>query len=100
MSAKRLRWLAVVFLLGCTAGAVAAPVPPAALLQELYARVELEQLFPDSKTFADAVPRQDPAAILAEYRSHRYSREELLAFVGRNFDLSQQQAPVAVQDLP
>ena len=41
---------------------------PADLFGPLYAQVELRRLFPDSKTFADATPRQAPSDILAAYR--------------------------------
>ena len=47
----------------------AQPLPPSTLFQDLYARVQNEHLFPDSKTFADAVPKKSPAAILADYRA-------------------------------
>src|SRR5262249_44398456 len=62
------------------------PVPPSALFKELYARVELERLFPDSKTFADAEPLEAPAQILAEYRARRpHTKAELAAFVRARF---------------
>lgn len=103
---RRLRWrpglAAALLLLGCAAGAAAQPRDrsPAQLFQELYARVEMEQLFPDSKTFADMVPLREPAAILADYRSRHYSRSELAAFVGRNFMLPAQPKAQAVTSLP
>ncbi len=64
------------------------PPPPSALFQELYARVETEHLFPDSKTFADAVPRQSPAAILSDYRAKPpQTKAGLLVFVQAHFAL-------------
>jgi alpha,alpha-trehalase len=64
----------------------AAPLPPAALFQELYARVQTEHLFPDSKTFADAIPKREPAAILADYRGKApRTKAALAAFVREHF---------------
>ncbi|WP_322042377.1 alpha,alpha-trehalase TreF [Paraburkholderia sp. J67] len=46
---------------------VTAPKPPSELFGQLYRDVELAQVFPDSKTFADMVPNDDPTKIVAEY---------------------------------
>src|ERR1700753_3501197 len=35
----------------------------------LYRAVELAKVFPDSKTFADMIPRDQPEAIMAAYQS-------------------------------
>jgi alpha,alpha-trehalase len=44
-------------------------------------------LFPDQKTFADAVPREPPSAIMAEYdREKPLAGFDLKAFVDRHFD--------------
>lgn len=40
-------------------------------LQELFHEVQLQPVFPDSKTFADCVPLQEPAYILQAYREQR-----------------------------
>lgn len=45
----------------------AAPLPPSELYGQLYRDVELAQVFPDSKTFADRVPNAPPAKIVADY---------------------------------
>ncbi len=74
-----------------TAPVETAPVPqgPAELFGPLFARVQLERVFADGKTFADAVPRRDPAVILSEFRrDNPQGREALRAFVERHFDLS------------
>ena len=34
----------------------------------LYEAVQKANIYPDAKTFADAVPKQDPQTILAQYR--------------------------------
>jgi alpha,alpha-trehalase len=79
--------LAVLLFAGVGARAGAAePPPPSVVFQELYSRVETERLFADSKTFADAVPKEAPSAILSEYRAHPPStRAELEAFVAARF---------------
>ena len=65
---------------------------PADLFGPLFERVQMEKVFADGKTFADAVPRGAPAAILAAFhRETPAGRDALRAFVGRHFDLS---APV------
>ncbi len=49
-------------------GIPAALASPAELYEELFARVQLERVFPDSKTFVDAIPDRPPAQILRLYR--------------------------------
>jgi hypothetical protein len=39
------------------------PPPPQVLLGDLYADVELGQVFPDSKEFADATAKSPPEAL-------------------------------------
>ncbi len=65
----------------------AAKVPtPADTYQELFHQVQVRRIFPDGKTFVDAVPRRAPARILADYRAHaRFSDAELKRFVRVNF---------------
>jgi alpha,alpha-trehalase len=64
------------------------PSTPSALFGELYARVQTERLFPDSKTFSDAVPKKSPDAILSDYRARTpRTREALAAFVRERFIL-------------
>jgi alpha,alpha-trehalase len=38
------------------------PVAPQVLFEDLYADVELQRIFPDSKEFADATPKLPPPA--------------------------------------
>ncbi|HUD30143.1 MAG TPA: trehalase family glycosidase, partial [Novosphingobium sp.] len=64
-----------------------APVQtPADRFGDLFVAVQEGRIFADGKTFVDAVPKRDPAAIMADYRAaaHR-SREALTAFVLANF---------------
>ncbi|MEH3108169.1 MAG: alpha,alpha-trehalase TreF [Sphingomonas fennica] len=64
----------------------AARQPPAELYGPLFARVQTERLFPDGKTFADAAPKRDPQAIMADYTAAAPATAEALrAFVLANF---------------
>ena len=59
---------------------------PADLYGPLFEAVQLERVFPDSKTFVDMIPREAPAAIMAAYRSEKPTgRAALAAFVARHF---------------
>ena len=42
------------------------PTPPDQHWQPLFQQVQGTHLFPDQKTFADAVPKRDPAALVAD----------------------------------
>jgi alpha,alpha-trehalase len=56
----------------CAGVAHAAPVAtPAELYGELFEQVQLERVFPDGKTFVDALPVRAPEQIMAEYRESR-----------------------------
>ncbi len=43
------------------------PPPPSVIFGDLYRAVEMAQIFPDQKTFADAIPNEPPAAIMKAY---------------------------------
>jgi Neutral trehalase len=65
-----------------------APQSPDVLLGPLFNDVQSAKLFPDQKTFADAVPNSDPLMILADYRMQRNQRSfDLRHFVDVNFTL-------------
>ena len=69
-----------------TSGPVVAT--PADLYGALYRAVQLAHVFPDGKTFADAVPRRDAGAILNDYRTqHPRGADALRRFVLANFAL-------------
>ncbi len=75
--------------------ATAAPLPasPRALFKDLFDAVQQAQVFADSKTFADAVPKLPPPQILALFHAAKpRSREALRAFVAENFTLPEQVA--------
>jgi len=77
------------------------PVPPAQLYGALFAAVQEAGLFADSKTFADAVPLRDPAAIVAAYaREAPGDAEALRHFVAANFALPEEPATAARPGAP
>jgi alpha,alpha-trehalase len=87
------RWFhAAAALLVCVAGAFArdvAPQSPAALYGELFDRVQRERIFPDSKTFADAIPKAAPAEIVSRYEERKQRADfSLRDFVAENFTLA------------
>lgn len=64
----------------------AIPQAPDLLLGQLYIDVQTAKLYPDQKTFADAVPRRTPASIVADYQAKRQRRSfNLRTFVDKNF---------------
>ena len=68
------------------ARASAWPAPPSVEFGDLYRAVEMAGLFADQKTFADAVPREPPISIMAEYdREKSLPGFDLRAFVDRHF---------------
>lgn len=69
-----------------TSDARGTPETPAQAFGPLYAQVESARLYPDSKTFADAVPLQAPRTILDDFAKERpATSSELRAFVERHF---------------
>jgi alpha,alpha-trehalase len=68
--------------------AAAIPQAPQVLFKGLFIAVENAQLYADSKTFADAVPKFAPEEILARYaEANPVSPEALKSFVAANFSL-------------
>jgi alpha,alpha-trehalase len=68
--------------------AVGAEPPPAPdrLYGELFVAVQAARVYPDQKTFVDAVPKGDPQAILERFRAQRREAGfSLKAFVDENF---------------
>ncbi|MDF3020520.1 MAG: treA [Steroidobacteraceae bacterium] len=66
----------------------APPLPPSQIYGELFQRVQVERLFPDSKTFADAVARTEPAEILRRYQAAKDQPGfSLRDFVAENFEI-------------
>lgn len=67
--------------------AAAPPPPPSEVYRALFDAVQLGRVFPDSKTFADAVPKRAPEAIVADYAAQKPAGAALRAFVLANFTL-------------
>lgn len=71
-----------------TAAPLGAQQPPASIYGDLFVDVQTARIFPDSKTFVDAVPRRDPPEIMADYRRKAPATPEALkAFVLANFTI-------------
>ncbi|MET0265007.1 MAG: alpha,alpha-trehalase TreF [Duganella sp.] len=67
---------------------------PHELFGALYEAVQTAHIYPDAKTFADAVPKSDPHTILALYRRNPpQGKAALQAFVEQHFELP---APAAI----
>ena len=67
---------------------------PEDLYGPLYDAVELARVFPDSKTFADLVPRDPPATIMEAWQTeHPSDKAALTAFVVRHFIVPAEGAP-------
>ncbi|MGO4331648.1 alpha,alpha-trehalase TreF [Cupriavidus sp. 2TAF22] len=72
---------------GC---AHADPLTPADRYQELFVAVQMARVFSDSKTFTDAIPRQDPESILTAYRASAGAAGfDLAGFVQAHFTLQE-----------
>ena len=70
------------------ADAATIPEPPRVLFKDLFVAVQTSKVFPDSKTFADAIPKSSPSEILARFHAAKpVSREALSDFVEANFIL-------------
>jgi alpha,alpha-trehalase len=68
--------------------AAAIPEAPQVEFKGLFIAVQSAQLFADSKTFADAIPKFAPEEILARYgEANPVSPEALKSFVAANFTL-------------
>ncbi|MGG1948683.1 alpha,alpha-trehalase TreA [Trinickia sp. NRRL B-1857] len=64
------------------------PPPPSELYGDLFVAVQMQQILPDQKTFVDAVPKSDPAAIVQQYeQSKGQPNFDLKQFVLANFTL-------------
>jgi alpha,alpha-trehalase len=88
----RLGLLALLLPLGAaqprTAPTADYPDPPQVLFKDLFVAVQSQSVYPDGKTFVDAVPKLAPELILARYQAaHPDSVEALRHFVDENFSL-------------
>ena len=93
--------IAPVLLAAHPAPGLEGPVTPQVLFEDLYADVELQRIFPDSKEFADATPKAPPSEILALYHAQKpNSPEALRRFVMAHFELPADVATPAVASGP
>ena len=77
----------------------AAQYEPSRDLGALFHDVQMAAVFPDSKTFADARPLQQPRTIVADYQaSSRRDPFPLRAFVETRFALPPERPPLAAAD--
>jgi alpha,alpha-trehalase len=61
--------------------------PPDKIYGKLFVDVQMEQVFPDGKTFVDCVPKRKPADIMADYEAQKGTQGfDLKKFVLDNFD--------------
>jgi alpha,alpha-trehalase len=76
-----------VCLAGATLASAQESVPtPADIYGELFEEVQLKAVFPDSKTFVDALPDRPPEQVLREYRQQRTQPGfDLKKFVAERF---------------
>lgn len=66
---------------------------PADRYQELFVAVQMQRVFPDSKTFVDSAPKQHPERILDAYRARKGDPDfDLHSFVLEHFDVYQPKA--------
>lgn len=87
---KKILSLLLVFIVVLTISAQQKVQTPAEIYGQLFMEVQMARIFPDSKTFADCVPKKDPGEIMKKYKQERYSqvvRFDLKKFVTDNFDL-------------
>jgi alpha,alpha-trehalase len=69
--------------------------PPEVLFKDLFVAVQTKGIYPDGKTFVDAVPKSSPAGILKAYHATAPdSPEQLEQFVGEHFSLPSAAASV------
>lgn len=69
---------------------------PADIYGPLFEAVQIRRVFPDGKTFVDAVPKRSPDSILADYRAAPPDTPDALrAFVMANFDVPESAPPPA-----
>jgi alpha,alpha-trehalase len=74
---------------GMPGQAIASIEPPSELYGELFKDVQMQRVFPDSKTFPDAVAKDDPGVLVQRYRAeNRQPDFDLSAFVKQNFVVS------------
>ena len=98
----RCRYLLAAALFGGSLAAAAPPLPesPQTLFKDLFVAVQSARIFPDGKTFADAVPKGRRRRSWRAITPSSRLRQALKAFVDAHFALpSQATAPAAVPSI-
>jgi alpha,alpha-trehalase len=70
---------------------------PGQLYGELFRQVQLQRIFGDGKTFADAVPKRSVSAIMTDFNAISDSVRNLKKFVESNFTLPDTTSSVVVK---
>jgi len=61
---------------------------PRATYPDLFEKIQLASIYPDSKSFADAIPKMPPSEIMKAYKSQKDLKEfNLKAFVDKYFSM-------------
>ena len=85
-SLKLIVFLLLLFLISC--GPKQQKLDTGAVYDEFFTAVQMAELYPDSKTFADCIPRHDKATIAQNYAAQRGATDfDLKAFVDQHFSL-------------
>jgi alpha,alpha-trehalase len=78
--------LSLSFSVPAPAFSTSLPDPPSVEFGDLYRDVEMAGLFPDQKTFADAIPEEPPSQIMVDYEKQKQLPGfDLKAFVALHF---------------
>ena len=77
--------------LGTATQAVAQVASPSQPYGQLFEDVQMQRVFPDSKTFVDAIAKDTPAIIVQRYQEEKQEPGfDLAGFVARNFTVQRQ----------
>jgi alpha,alpha-trehalase len=90
MRMKKLTTILVVLVLTLHASAQKTVQTPAEVYGDLFTDVQMNHIFPDSKTFPDCIPKRNPKEIVRDYRAMTHNpniKFSLELFVKENFDL-------------
>ncbi|WP_440134282.1 alpha,alpha-trehalase TreA [Chitinophaga sancti] len=78
----------IIFFTACKSSTPVKDASPIQLYPGLFEDVQSAHIFPDSKTFADAIPKQTSSAILADYKKQKSQTSfQLAAFVNDHFTI-------------
>ncbi len=87
-SLKYFLHLTIFCFLSHSTSLVAQELSPRQAYPDLFEKVQLTRIFPDSKSFADAIPKNKASIILAAFHAQKDSKDfSLKDFVNKNFTL-------------